>query len=443
MEKRLRQMITKIIALTTMVVMSASIIGCSAKYPKGAPTLSDEQEMFVGAYCAPDPTEEQYKWAAECGITDMFVGGGDYWGYFPLDTPEYYELPYIYGEKYGVDIVMHVPDTSYTVMSEMFEEIKDRENFAGFLVADEPSAKRFDYYARDYKKYAKDFPNKPYYINLLPIYADDNQLGKVSYEEHLRLYKEKLLANYDANHRVLMCDCYPLMNGQQTYEKWLYNLELLRDTADSVNAKLYLFLQAQGFLGQWRQPSLASELTYQMYVTMAYGVNGFAYYPYKMPESSPENQKAIIDVEGNKTYMYELAKSANDELKKLDGVYMGFDWKGVINKAGTRNPHGTNLNFSFCKNTIENYGVLKEVSSRYDCIVGCFENADTYQGYMVVNFNDPLSGKENEVTLSFAKKIDKAIVYVDGEPEVKDVVGGELTVSVGIGEGVFVVPYNE
>ena len=176
---------------------------------------------------------------------------------------------------------------------------------------------------------------------------------------------------------------------------------------------------------------------------MAYGVNGFAYYPYKMPESSPENQKAIIDVEGNKTYMYELAKSANDELKKLDGVYMGFDWKGVINKAGTRNPHGTNLNFSFCKNTIENYGVLKEVSSRYDCIVGCFENADTYQGYMVVNFNDPLSGKENEVTLSFAKKIDKAIVYVDGEPEVKDVVGGELTVSVGIGEGVFVVPYNE
>ena len=63
-----------------------------------------------------------------------------------------------------------------------------------------------------------------------------------------------------------------------------------------------------------------------------------------------------------------------------------------------------------------------------------------YQGFLATNFNDPLSGKEGDVTLTF-KKCNKAIVYVKGEPKTVDLKDGKLTERVGAGEGIFVVPY--
>ena len=434
---------TRFLALTLCMVMTLPLFACDLfiKYPEGEPVLKDEQTMFVGAYCAPDPKDSIYKEAAEFGITDMMVGGGDYWKYYPYDTEEYYKIPYELGEKYGINIIMHMQDTSYKALGEeVLNEIKQRENFAGFLIVDEPPVTRYDYYIKDYRDYIEDFPNQPYYINLLPNYAEYNQMGRVEYDEYLRLYKEKILKNYDPRHRILMCDTYPLMT-YGTYTNWLQNLEQLRDTADDVGAKIYLFLQAQGFLGRWRQPQMASEITYQMYVYLAYGVKGFAYYPYRTPESSDEIlNPAVVDTTSKKTYVYGICQQANKLLQKIDGVMLDFNWKGVIANSGTRNIDGTNLNFESCTNMIEKYGVLDSVSSIYDCIVGCFENEQGYQGFLATNFNDPLSGKEGDITLNF-KKCNKAIVYVNGEPKKVDLKDGKLTQRVGAGEAIFVVPY--
>lgn len=450
MKRFILKNITKIVSLIMIFVLSVPMFGCVANYPKGAPELKDEKEMFIGAYCAPQPTDEQYKWVAESGITHMFVGGGDYltnWGY-GYDDEEYYSLPFDYAAKYGVKCVMHVKDTSYKVMGELLEEVKARENFEGFLVYDEPPATQYGRLASDYKRYKVEVPNQPYYVNLLPTYSQKEQLGKkktgeyYTYEEYLEEYKNKVLKKYDANYRVLMCDHYPLKEGGITND-WLYNLELLRTAADEVNGEVYLFLQSQGFLGEWRQPYSVAEMTFQMYVNMAYGARGLAHYPYQTPESSDEKRNpASILPDGTKSTMYPLVKAMNTELKKFDGVYLDFDWKAVVAKAGKRNIDKTNLNFEKCSNLQESYGLLKKVECKYDAIVGCFENEQGYQGFLAVNFNDPKKELKNEVTLYF-KKADKAIVYLDGEPKTFDVKDGKLTLDLGLGEGAFVVPYCE
>ena len=432
--------LAKIIPLILVVVMALSTIGCGV--PKGKPTLKDDKEMFIGAYCAPLPSDKTYKEAAECGITHIFAGGGDYYKYFGYNDPGYYEDPLYFGQKYGIDILFHVQDTSYSVMTKNEDYIKTQENFKGFLIWDEPVFNNFDYLAKDYQKFVQDYPDKSYFVNLLPLYAEGDQIPKGSYKQYLMEYYYKVFSKYDKNHKILMCDVYPLMTGE-IYDKWLYNLELLRTTADKQNGDLYLYLQSQGFLGRWRQPTTRADLTYQMYVYLAYGVEGVAHYPYRTPESSGASNPAILDKNDKPTYMYDFAKYMNTLLHKLDGPYFNFDWKGVISSIGTQNIDGYNPNFDNAKNMIKEYGLLKEVKSTKDAIVGCFENSDGYQAFMAVNFTDPNFQERNTITLTFNKRCNKAIVYLEGEPKVMSVKDGQLKLTLKQGEGAFVIPYKE
>ena len=54
--------------------------GCGI--PSNKPTFAVDKEMFIGAYCAPFPSDKSYREAAECEITHIFVGGGDYYKTF-------------------------------------------------------------------------------------------------------------------------------------------------------------------------------------------------------------------------------------------------------------------------------------------------------------------------------------------------------------------------
>ena len=440
--------IKSLLALLIAGILLFTTVGCggannsNSEIKKGAPSLFDEKELFIGAYCAPNPTDEQYKFASEFGLTHMMVGGGDYFKTYPYDTEEYYQKPFDLAEKYGMEVILHIEDSSYKVLgNDILEEVRERSNFDGFLVCDEPPKQRYKFYMDDYQDFKNDFQDKSYFINLLPIYATEEQLGNCYYNEYLTLYQNMILKNYVEGKRYVMCDCYPLLNNGFTYSKWLYNLELLNNMVTRVDGELYLYIQAQGFLGRWRQPANLAEIKYQIYVAMAYGVKGIAYYPYQMPSSSEPEELSPIDLDGNKTYMYGLCQKANEEIKKFDGVYLDFDWKGVIGRIGKNNIDKENENFAVCKNLIKSFGVLNSAESKYDSIIGCFENKDGYQGFLAVNFNDPYTNLNNEVTFNF-KGADKAIVYRKGVPTTVDVVDEHLTEKLGLGEAVFVVPYR-
>ena len=75
---------------------------------------------------------------------------------------------------------------------------------------------------------------------------------------------------------------------------------------------------------------------------------------------------------------------------------------------------------------------------------GYFNDADGNDGIMVVNYNETSLNLTDEVTLDFdSAKYNKAICYIGGKKNVIDLNGGKLNLRLGVGEGVFVIPYAE
>ena len=434
-----------VVAMASLMALS-SIAGCGDKeenisYPNGTPEFTGTEEMMIGAYWSPEPTLQAYQDAKDAGITHMMINKT--LGHPTFDSMGFYWLPTQYAEEVGMKVIVHSDNSGYKVLLDYFEDMKTNPVVEGVIGCDEPNVTKISMLASDYQDFKKEFPDTPYWVNLFPDYATSEQLGGVTWEKYVDTYKEKMLSKYDPNYRILMCDCYPLMSGTNIYAKWLYNLEYLRKTADSVDAELQMYMQAQGFLGRWRQPTRVSELTYQAYVYLAYGVNSISYYPWLTPGGGDDPNKGPIAEDNTPTYIYDFVKATNKEIQSFDEVYLDFDWKAVIGSVGTSNFQGEKcLNFANCKNLKSKYGVLGSVKSYKDALVGCFENEDGYQSFIVANFDQPKSTFTNTVTLNFRGGVNKAIVYVKGVPETVDLVNGKLTKDLKAGEGLYVIPYK-
>ena len=408
------------------------------KYPNGKPQLKKCEHMMIGAYWSPIPTAKAYKNISECGITHMFVNtmiGHE------KDDEGYYLKPFSLARNNGFKIIMHCMCKGYDNIKEYTEIFLKQDNFEGVIAEDEPGASEYEFLAKDYQKFKKIFPNKKYFVNLFPNYSNSEQMGVPTYEEYIEKYRKIVLEKYEDGNRVLMCDCYPLKIEKKIYPRWLQNIELLRKTANETNADLYLFLQSQGFLTAWRQPTTVAELTYQMYVYLAYGVRGLAHYPYRMPMDSPAQEKSCVTYHNRKTYMFDLVKQMNKELSEIDSVYMGFNHKATVKSNGKSNKGEVNENFENCVDLKDKYGLLTKVESDYDSIVGCFENAEGYQGYMAVNFSEPLFNLDNKITLSFDNMTDAIVIKGEKKENVK-LKEGKLQIILGAGKGAFIVPYK-
>lgn len=406
-------------------------------YPIGKPNLKDEKEMLIGAYWCPIPTEKAYSYVAESGITHMLVNtmiGHE------REDKGYYLKPFLLAKKRGVKIVMHCMDKGYNNVKEYAEIFKLQDNFAGVLAKDEPETPDYPFFVEDYKDFKKDFPSLPYYVNLFPIYSSKEQMKAESYEIYLNEYVEKVLKSYRDGDRALMCDCYPLLVENRLHPRWLKNLEMLRAACDQTGADLYLYLQSQGFCEMWRQPKTVRELTFQMYVNMCYGVKGLLHYPYRTPMNTPSEFPASVRYNGRKTYMFELVKEMNEELKAIDGAYLEFKWKAVVKSVGNLSEL-KNENFENAKDLKDGYGALKGVVSERDAIVGCFTNDEGYQAFLVVNFTEPLDNQNNVVKLKL-NGMDGAVVHIKDKKETIKVADGILNLELKSGSGAFVIPFK-
>ena len=408
-----------------------------SKYPIGAPNLKDEKEMFIGGYWCSKPTERAYQIIAESGLTHIMVNtmiGHE------VEDEGYYKTPFKLARKNNIKIVMHGMDKGYQFIQQYKDVFRaNADIFDGVLACDEPFPHQFDFLSEDVEVYKKDFPDFPYYVNLLPIYADYSQLEMGEYDEYLSNYVKKVFTKFDKKFKVLMCDIYPLLNDVKMYPKWLLNLEMLREIVDEHNAELYLYLQDQMFWNR-RQPRTLAELSIQVYVSMAYGMTGVSHYPYLTPKGSKKGSAGIVYNCGRKSYMFPIVKELNELIRRIDGVYLDFDWKAVIHALGEKNQSCEN--FDYCKNAVKNYGILKSVKAERNTVIGCFTNKENYQGFMVANLNEPLELVENNVKLTFDGATD-AIVYENGYPKHYNIIDNELTVKLMAGEGVFVIPYIE
>ena len=185
---------------------------------------------------------------------------------------------------------------------------------------------------------------------------------------------------------------------------------------------------------------------------MAFGYDGISCFCYASPLIGFEfaaSQEAMISRAGEKTDIYESVKKANGELLAFDHVLLQFEWIGTFtNDAGhttTGKDRTTNTSFQLLSRlSLDSVPSLKEVTTSQDTLFGYFNDEDGNDGIMAVNYNETSLNLTDEIALTFdGSKYNKAVCYIGGEKVVKTLDKGKLDLTLGVGEGVFVIPFAE
>ena len=162
-----------------------------------------------------------------------------------------------------------------------------------------------------------------------------------------------------------------------------------------------------------------------------------------------EEQVALVDRSGNKTELWTNSQKLISEVGGFSHTYMQFNdkWVGVLPLLGTNNTSKDDMYYNNSFDTMisplsgaKRLKGVKSVEATEDSIVGYMQDKNGNPGYMVVNYNDTTENKESVVTFKFAN-YNKAYVYIDGVKKEETLKNNELTLDLGVGEGVFFIPY--
>lgn len=314
----------------------------------------------------------------------------------------------------------------------------------------------------------QNFADKYYHSNHVPITSIDHYTvangstqvedlarGYVAFlQDYKTKYNDQLTA---ASGTSISFDNYPFVHAQGDYKYGTLNLKTKFESGIQstylANCLIAAQVAAEDDLGLCIQTFEATDLTYkvtrditsaaevslQLYTGMAMGADLFEYFAY----NSNSDFDAIMNLDGSKR-IYDLVKKGNEALCFAD-VVNTFSWKGIMTSAGSVNSHNT-VGFGYVAGMVlndSNNGVLSSVSSTDDAIVGCFAK-DDLNGYMVVNFNDPVAVTgNNTVTLTFAG-CTRARVYTNADgvltSQLVDLTDGTYTATLVPGSACFVIP---
>ena len=194
----------------------------------------------------------------------------------------------------------------------------------GYSLRDEPSATLFPELGERAKLVRHEHPGKLAYINLFPDYADSEQLGTDSYDEHIRLYMDIVKPD------VLSMDHYPrFAPGHDGRDGYCRNLAVMRKYATQADIPFWNFFNIMPY-GPHTDPTEA-QVRWQVYTSLAYGAKGIMYFCYYTPNGN-EFQKggAIIARDGRKTRHYGEAQRINSEVKQLGATLMQLTSNDVI-----------------------------------------------------------------------------------------------------------------
>lgn len=217
--------------------------------------------------------------------------------------------------KYGLRALLHDPLLSPANLDQpnekakldaLIQRVRNHPALYSYYIIDEPSASAFSELSRLTAYLSELDPSHNSYINLFPIYANNQQLGTAgepipAYQEHLRQFVETLkpnLISYDHYHFTANGD------GSQ----YFLNLAMIRQTALDARVPFLNIVQACSWTPSMRIP-IGDELRWLVYTSLAYGAQGISYYVY----SHPNHNGAMATADGVPTPLYYVAKDLNHE----------------------------------------------------------------------------------------------------------------------------------
>lgn len=379
-------------------------------------------------------------------------------------------------------------------LTRVYGYLKEYPCFGGFILRDEPRGYMSETYNKWYKWLVDDLGvyRDGYMLygallgmNAAPVNvegsSDDdtaNYSGKAGLTaEQYETYLNKYIAGLSGvGQEALSFDYYPftetinrsLFGSHSTsYEmkkQYYQNLEIFAKLSETNGYKRTMCLQSVAFYNKTSYNKIngsgtkssytyygaVSEqmMTYQLYAALAYGYNGVAYFTYTQPSNQTDaewfsnaaymwEKQADGSFKAVKTATYDYIKNANAEAMAMSRKIVGYKWLGTTYSVGTSATCGI-----FGGTTSYNGGVLTSVASSYDSYAGCMKNGNGEYGFMVVNADDPRNGRSNSVTLSFADGYTSVSYVENGETKTVALTNGAITLNIGAGKGIFVMPHK-
>ncbi|MDR3197133.1 MAG: hypothetical protein LBU34_04620 [Planctomycetaceae bacterium] len=254
---------------------------------------------------------------ADAMMKDIFDCGFNATGFIPARHIKYAIAHNLAPILFDSRIAAHpdvTPENADETVQAALNEIptpEEQKAVYSFYIRDEPNSSVFpllNLWANAVKKQGI-LP----YINLFPDYANSQQLGSNSYEEHIDSFVQTCQPSY------LSYDNYSLVNDTELIEDRFYNnLETIRKKSLQYNIPFWNVILANAHF-DYAEPS-AVTFNIQVYSTLAYGGKGIGYFTYYTPDVG-NYRLAPIDQFGYRTKTWNALRHINLQIHSLAPVY--------------------------------------------------------------------------------------------------------------------------
>ena len=374
----------------------------------------------ISAWCTSGDayeTEEQVKQTAEAGFTKVNISGG---GELRRDLMKWcaiYDLQILWS---GLVSQTDVFDEASYVQTRQW---LNAPHVWGFYLRDEPNSESFNTLAASTEEFAK-YSDQVAFINLFPMYANQQQLGNDTYQEHIDQFMDTVKPKWTS------VDIYPL-NTVSLYDGYCENLDIMATACRERGIQFSVYLQSVSFASSKRTPSKA-DLEWQTWCIKSFGADEAIYFTYMTPYSSAEDFKdALIDHQLQPTDRYYYAQEINAKFAAADAAMAKYPKNAGAASVGA----GSDAKFLKFDNQYDWSGYFSDLSTENKLLMGFFGNEDGGRAFTVVNCEDLREGGEASARFRTGSSV---TVWRGGEPAVLEPDGeGYVEISLGRGEGAF------
>lgn len=440
-------------------------------YSNVVPVYTDDKQLELMIFWMPPIEEQQYIWMKEYGVTAVLVDG-QYHSADPVNRKKILDMC----EELGMDVYFCMDRERDGSEILDYAQYLEYSCFAGFY-CDEPILKyQIDNVAGQAKNVQKLSPRLRMICNMLGNYADDPNgyrwlfetegaflaavaSGQIfdNYAAYVQYMQDAVLSVYD--NTVVSATNYPLADPEKDYgytlvDTWLETLGKSQLAAQTVGHDMWQFIATTAYHSggggfYHRQPTEA-DIRWMSYMALAYGAKGIEEFVYKSISGGVEfdaddhgpiwwtNQEDFSTY--YRTEMWYAGQAVHQELYKFDHVLLSFDWQGVICHNETNDPNVLPV-FRKAVGRLSGHKRIDKIDGTGDLVIGCFQDSNEYDGFLVVNFTETANNNQetNEVSITF-KYATKALVYIKGEEQLVDLTDGVFTHTLLPGEAFFIIP---
>ncbi len=466
-----------------------SLAGCGGGTGKPEPDYSDseanmERYGFVGPtngrytdangtnkYTGEDyRTEERLREYKECGFDVLLLQGNDPYNGEDFEGSQL-KKNLDNSQKVGLKVIafdLRIHDLSaepesligegegkfatFEALVEHIDELtapyRNHPAFYGMTVLDEPNYEHLDALGEVYRALKTLKPDMVINVCLLPFFDSSEFIvryaGKgttIKYpKDAYKVYMDKCMEA--TGEKFLLYDNYPFRHNAQGNKDYVLatyfrNLQLMAQKSQEEGGDFGIVMQSCAMYGH--REVTEADIRWQANITMSFGAVKQCYFTYWMfPNKSIEFfTQGIMDDFGNKM-LYDEVQRVNREVDGTYDVVSNFKYKATyLDFAGFTAP----AYFADLTETKKLTGVEKVTTDGQLLINEMRDDGKDYDGFFVINADDPKLQTTNTTTLTFEKARNVKLIHKGITSTQKLGKDRTLTLVIEPGDSYFVIPY--